>query len=140
MRRGSDVSFDGSHGMGDITRTPCDASITMSDEYDGVDDIQFNHNNEGYQKEGKCCKSKGNAIPSMYSKYEAPSNAMEYLPPPAYHYEDRSTSSEDRSDGDSGVSNSKYRTQNNENLEQGIMMSEFYRNDKLVTYRYESTN
>jgi hypothetical protein len=29
---------------------------------------------------------------------------------------------------------------NNDREEQGVMMSEFYRNGKLVTYRYETTN
>ena len=140
MRRDSVVSFDGSHGMGDITRTPCDASINMTTEYDGDEDMRSNQHNGSNKKEGKCCKEKKLGVSSVYSGYEAPSTPIEYSPPPAYNAEEGSTNSEDRSDGDSGVSNSKYTMQNNDREEQGIMMSEFYKNGKLVTYRYDTTN
>ena len=62
MRRDSVVSFDGSHGMGDITRPPCDASLNMTTEYDEEVDMRNNQHNGSNKKEGKCCKKESQMI------------------------------------------------------------------------------
>ena len=131
MRRESFTSYTGSYGMGDVTRTPCDASIDIEDHGDAIENQIENHQNPSQKKEGGCCHSKKNENFTNTSEYQDKSQNIDYQRPPPYYSEESSSNSEDRSDGDSGVSNTKYANKDSEEL--GIMMSSFRGNEKLVT-------
>ena len=38
MRRESFASYNGSYGIGDVTRTPCDASVDIEEQRDDYED------------------------------------------------------------------------------------------------------
>ena len=133
MRRDSFASYNGSYGIGDVTRTPCDASIDIEEQRDDLEDRPAYQQNTTSKKEGGCCKSKKNQDFMKTSEYEDHSQHLEYQRPPTYFSEESSSNNEDRSDGDSGVSNSKYAVANNDKDELGVMMSSFHGNEKLVT-------
>ena len=55
-RRVSIISHDGSQGMGENTRTPCDASISMPPEYDAVAHLDMERVEQVGSQAGHCCK------------------------------------------------------------------------------------
>ena len=134
IRRPSTTSFDGSHGMGDVTRTPCDATINMIlEEYDGLEEVSSNLMNHGNTQSDHCCKKKSSGDSAIDSMHEGYSKPLEYESPPDYYSKEMSTNSGDKSDGDSGVSNSKYTVPIKDCDEQGIKISQLDKNGKLFT-------
>ena len=55
-RRASMISHDGSQGMGENTRTPCDASISMPPEYDAIAHLDVERVEQVSSKAGHCCQ------------------------------------------------------------------------------------
>ena len=132
IRRGSLASFDGSYGMGDVTRTPCDASIDIEDQRDTTDHTTHQQSPIA-KKEGGCCHSKKDESFTKNSEHEDQSKNHDYRSPPPYYSDDSLSNSDDRSDGDSGVSNAKYAVAHKDSEELGIMMSNFHGKEKLVS-------
>ena len=116
--------------MGDVTRTPCDASIDIEDRDDTFEEHNKHQQTPVAKKEGGCCHSKKD---DNFTKLENHSENLDYQRPPPYYSEESSSNSEDRSDGDSGVSNTKYAVANNDTEELGIMMSNFHGKEKVVS-------
>ena len=136
MRRKSTTSFDGSHGMGDVTRTPCDATINITEyieEYDGIEEASNNLMSQDNTQTAECCKHKSSAVTKIESLHEGTPKPLGNTHPPDYYSLEGSTNSEDKSDGDSGVSNSKYTIPINDCDEQGIKMAKIDKHGKLFT-------
>ena len=130
-RRESLVSFNGSDDMGSVTRTPCDATINMSTNYNLMEDTSSNQINPGRKKLGKCCKEKNLVASAMFSGFEADPVPFEYTPPPAYHSEERIINSEDKSSSNSGFSYYNQTEQKKELDEEGIRKSDSGQGRKL---------
>ena len=125
--------MDEGNGLGNVTRTPCDATIDINDEGHDVEDMSTLHDDNSNDKESKCCKSNSSNFPSALSKYQSISQPLEYELPPEYHYEESSSKSDDRSSNDSGVSHSKSRSRDEGYSRQGIELPALHRNEKLTT-------
>ena len=125
--------MDEGNGLGNVTRTPCDATIDINAECHDVEDISTLHDYTSNDKESKCCKSNSSNFPSGLSKYQALSQPLEYELPPEYDYEESSSKGDDRSSDDSGVSHSKSRSREEEYSRQGIELPPLHRNKKLTT-------
>ena len=125
--------MDEGSGLGNVTRTPCDATIDINAECHDVEDISTLHDDTSNDKESKCCKSNSSNFPSGLSKYQALSQPLEYELPPEYHYEESSNKSDDRSSSDSGVSRSKSRSREEDYSQQEIELPALHRNKQLNT-------
>ena len=125
--------MDDGNGLGNVTRTPCDATIDINAECPEVEDISTLHDYSSSDKESKCCKSNSSNFPSALSKYQSLSQPLEYEHPPEYQFEESSSKGDDRSSNDSGLSNSKSRSRDEEYSRQGIELPALHRNEKLTT-------
>ena len=125
--------MDEGNGLGNVTRTPCDATIDINSENDDVEDVSRFHDYSSNNKEGKCCKSDTPNIPAKTSKYQTFSQPMGYELPPEYDYEELSRKSDDRSSSDSGVSRSKSRSREEDYIQTEIELPALHRNKQLNT-------
>ena len=133
VRRHSVASFDGSYGMGDVTRTPCDATINITTEYYDSEEVSSNLMNHDNAPSGECCKHKSARVSEINSTHGGYNTTIEYEKPPAYYSQEGSTNNDDRSDGDSGVSNSKYTISMDESDQHGVKMAKLDQNGKLFS-------
>ena len=126
-------SMDEGHGLGNVTRTPCDATIDIDSENDDVEDVSRLYDYSSNNEKGKCCKSDTPNIPAKTLEYQTVSQPLGYELPPEYHYEESSSKSDDRSSSDSGVSRSKSRSREEDYIQQGIELPALHRNKQLNT-------
>ena len=110
--------MDEGHGLGNVTRTPCDATIDIDSENDDVEDVSRLYDYSSNNEKGKCCKSDTPNIPDNTLEYQTLSQPLGYELPPEYHYEQSSSKNDDRSSSDSGVSRSKSRSREEDYIQQ----------------------
>ena len=128
--------MDEGNGLGNVTRTPCDATIDIDSENDDVEDVSrlYDYSSNYIDNEkGKCCKSDTPNIPAKTLEYQTVSQPLGYELPPEYHYEESSNKSDDRSSSDSGVSRSKSRSREEDYSQQEIELPALHRNKQLNT-------
>ena len=125
--------MDEGNGLGNVTRTPCDATIDINSENDDVEDASSFYDYSPNNEKGKCCKNDTPNIPDNTLEYQTLSQPLGYELPPGYDYEESSNKSDDRSSSDSGVSRSKSRSREEDYIQQGIELPALHRNKQLNT-------